>query len=667
MNRLLKNSWLRWLSAICLAALVAGCGGSGAGAGGSATTDASTASSVASVIALTDKASLPAPDSSTSATITVQVKNASNNVLSGEKVAFATSDTGVSLIPTGSGSVTDAAGQAQVRMDLGSGAAARTNRDVTVTATVGAISSTVAVTIIGTRLAISGPDSLTVGASADYTISALDGAGAPVANMPITVTFTGGTPASSSITTAANGQAKLALSGITPGNSAVIARTPGVNEVSRPVTVLGNDAPFRVSSPADGAEVTVNTDQPLVVQLRENGVPVVGRSVVIATSRGSVNGAGNATVQTNASGEVTVLLRSASAGASTITATTFNSGAPNSVSSRVNFVSRVASKLSLSPDPTSISANAPGSATSNSRLVATVRDATDNPVKGALVAFSAQDPSNGTLQPSTAVSDASGQAVASFVAGPTSTGPDAVKVTATVFNPSGSAVASDTRSMTVSSVALFVELGTGNQITALDSTTYEMPWAAIVTDSNRNPVNDARVTVSMTAIGYFKGVWRWNGSAWYPASSETTGLPLRCQSEDRVFNAPDSRRDNNLLDAGEDLNNNARLDPGSPASVRVSSPNQSTGSDGRASLAITYPKSFGGWVEVTMSVTIASSGTESTVRRTFALPLLAADVDKATIAPPNVNANVPFSDPLIPVRGFLVGPYGFQQDCTRAD
>jgi hypothetical protein len=659
MNRL-GRPWIRTLAALCLAGLVAGCGGAGAGAGGSSTSTTST--SVATLVVLTDKVSLPAADGSTSATVTAQVKDASNNVLKNQQVTFSTADTGVSLTPIGTTSLTDSAGQLQVRMDLGSGAAARANRKITVTAASGGVSNTAIVEIIGTRLTITGPDSLTVGSSADYTVTALDGAGAAVPNLPVTVAFAGGTPATSTISTATNGQAKLALTGTTPGNSQVQARATGVEEVSRAITVLGSDTPFRVSSPADGAEVNVNTDQALVVLMRENGAPVVGRPVVIATTRGTVNGGANATVSTNASGEATVTVRSSSAGLSTVTATVFNGSASNSVTSRVNFVSRTPSKLSLSPDPTSISANAIGSSSSTSRLVATVRDATDNPVKGALVTFSAQDPSNGTIHPSTAVSDSSGQAIASFIAGPTSTGPDAVKVTATAFNTNGVVAATDTKSMTVSAVALFIELGTGNTIETVDITTYGMPWSAIVTDANRNPVPGAKVTVSLSAIAFYKGVWVYAGGAWQPRSSaNTSALPLRCPSEDRFFPAPDTRRDNNLLDAGEDTNGNTRLDPGSPASVRVTTTDGKTGSDGRATIAITYPRSFGEWVEVTMRVTIATSGTESSVSRTFVLPVVAADVTTQTVAPPNVNAVVPNNDT---PAGALVGPYGYRQDCA---
>jgi hypothetical protein len=649
-NGLLRRATLA-LGALLAAGLLAACGGEGAGAGGSAagTTD----TSAAGILMFSDKASLPGSDGSTSATITAQVKDASNNVVRNQRVVFATSDSGVALSPVGTSSVTDASGKMQVKLDLGTNAAARANRVVTVTATAGTASASTTVQVLGTRLSVVGPDSLAVGGTAEYTVVAVDGTGAGVAGLPVTVTFGGGTPASSSLTTGADGQAKVTLTGVTAGPGTVSATAAGIDPVSRAVTVLGSDTPFRVVSPADGTEVLVNTDQPITVQFREGGAPAAGRTLVLTTTRGTVNGASSANVVTNANGEATATVRSASAGQATITATVFAGGAPNSVSSRINYVSRTPSKITLSLDPSSIGANAPGSTSSTSRLVATVRDATDNPVKGALVTFSAQDPSNGSIQPSSAVTDASGQAVAAFVAGPTSS--SAVQISASVFNGTGALVASDTKAMTVSAVALFVELGTGNSIEALDSTTYSMPWTAIVTDANRNPVSGLPVTVSLAAVNYFKGIWVYGGSSWAPASYDNPTLPPRkCASEDA--------NRNNLLDAGEDLNGNGRLDPGSPASVRITSADGKTGADGRATLAVIYPKSFGEWVEVTMRVTIGTPGTESTISRTFVVPVLAADVTSQTTAPPNVGARTPTTaNP----PNALVGPYGYVQDCTN--
>lgn len=639
------------IGAVLAVGLLASCGGQGAGGGGGSLS-LDPESEVSSILLFTDSPTLPNASGATSAVVTAQVKNGTNNVVPNQTVTFATTDTGVALSPVGASSKTDSAGRVQVRVDLGDTAAARANRVVTLTATSGSAVGTATVQVVGTRLTVAGPDSITLGGSGEYTVSAADGSGKAVQGLPVTVTFSGGTPASSTLTTGANGQAKVTVTGTKPGAAAVVATASGLDPANRSVNVLGNDAPFRVLSPSDGAEVQVNTDQLVVVQFRENGAPVPNRTVIVTTTRGTVNGAASVNVLTNANGEASVSVRSASAGQATVTATVFSAGTPNSVSSRINFVSRSPAKITLSPDPSSIGANSAGSSSSTSRLVATVRDATDNPVKGALVTFSAQDPSNGSISPSSAVTDASGQAIASFVAGPTST--NNVQVTARVFDSTGTLVGSDTKTMTVSAVALFIELGTGNLIETVDSTTYSMPWSAIVTDANRNPIVGAPVTVSLTATRFFKGIWVWATSSWTTRSFDNpTAPPLSCPSEDV--------NGNDLLDVGEDRNGNGRLDPGSPASVRVTSAEGKTGADGRATIAVIYPRSFGEWVEVTMRVTIGTPGTESRVTRTFVLPVLATDVTQETVAPPNVNARTPTT--VVPA-GALVGPYGYVQDCT---
>jgi hypothetical protein len=646
MNRLLRRATLA-LGAVLAAGLLAACGGEGAGAGGSAAGAAG--STATDILVFSDKATLPATDGSTTATITAQVKDATNNVVRNQRVTFSTTDSGVALSPVGTSSVTDSAGRIQVRLDLGASAAARSRRAVVVNATSGAAGGTTTIQVVGTTLTVTGSTTLTVGTAANFTVTATDATSKPVAGLPITVTFSGGTPASTTVTSGANGQAAVTLTGTTPGEAVIRASATGVDPQPLTVNVVGSDSPFRVIAPS---EAEVGTAQAVTVQYRQNGNPVPGQAIVVSTSRGTIDGQPSVTRTTNAQGEIVLTASSASAGQAEITAT-LAGGVAGSVSSRIAFVSRTPAKISLSPDPSSIAANAPGSTSSSSRLVATVRDAADNPVKDALVTFSATDPSNGSISPGSARSDASGQAVASFIAGPTSSSD--VRVTASVFNSAGTLVAQDTKTLTVSAVALFVELGTGNTIEAVDNTTYSMPWSAIVTDANRNPISGLPVSVSLVAVNYFKGIWVYGGSAWVPRSfNNTTQPPLTCASEDT--NA------NNLRDPGEDVNGNNLLEPGSPASVRVTSADAKTGADGRATLSVIYPKSFGEWVEVTMRVTIGTPGTESAINRTFVLPVLAADVTSQTTAPPNVGRRTPTT---VTPAGALVGPYGYVQDCTN--
>jgi hypothetical protein len=623
-----------------------GCGSEGAGAGGSA---ARTQVTQASDITLfVDKPVLPGSDNTTAAIVTAQVKDSANNALPNQKVAFSTADKGVTLSAVGTTTTTDAAGRMQVKVELGASSSARLNRSILVTATVGSLSRDTTIAVTGTRATLDGPSSLSAGAVADYTLAVLDGTNQPLVGLPVTVTFNGGTPASQQVTTGANGQASVRVTAATAGSSQISASALGIDAASRSVQILGTDSPLRISAPADNAVIDVNTAQTIRLLLKPNGVARVGVPVTVTATRGTFNGTAQslATAITDANGEALVSIASAAVGPSAVSATAVVDGIQLTTSSRVSFVSRVAAKIALSPDVSSLSVNAAGSTSSSTRLVATVRDASDNLVTGATVYFSAVDPSAGSITPGSAVTDSNGQATASFIAGPTSTGPAAVVVKASVFNGAGNVV-SDSRNMTVSAAALFVELGTGNSISAIDGTSYSMPWSAIVTDANRNPVAGAKVSATLVAVTFRKGVWFWNGASWEPRSL-TGGNLLGCSSEDA--------NGNNLLDTGEDVNGNGRLDPGSPATVQITSADGASAANGLAQLSVNYPKSFGEWVEVVMRVTIASSGTENTVSRQFYLPVLGADVNELTKAPPSVGARGPGNE--------LVGPYGYVEDHT---
>jgi hypothetical protein len=644
-----------------LALAMAGCGGDGAGAGGSAgTSGGSASSSVTDITMFSDKATLPAADGATSAIVTAQVKDERNNVVANQVVSFSTTDTGVALTPQSTNGLTDSSGRATLRVDLAAGSVGRTNRSVVITAKTGTITRTTNIEITGTRMTLVGADTIAEGGGADYLITLLDGLNAAVAGVPVTVTFDQGTVSPAVATTGVNGQAAIRVTATKPGPAGKVTASALGLAPEKAVTILSLNAPFTFSAPTSGQSFDVNADQVVTVRYRQPGVAVSGKSVTMSTTRGTFvqSGTSIASVTTDANGDASATLRSAAAGQTTLSAVVSTGTGTLSTSTRVALVSRVPAKLSLSPSPTSISANAIGSSSSTSQLVATVRDANDNPVAGAQVAFSAIDPSSGRIEPGLATTDTDGQAVASFIAGANSTGQGAVQVRAAIVT---APAIFDVKAMTVSAAALFIELGTGNRISEIGSTAYSMPWDAIVTDANRNPVVGATVTASLEAIRYYKGVWVYQGS-WSPQQfDDRANPPVACASED----VPQlgSSNPNNLLDAGEDRNGNAKLDPGSPAAVQITSTGGVTGANGLASLAIIYPKSFAQWVDVLLRVTISTSGTESSVSRPFLLPVLADDVKDAAIAPPNVGARLPVDlDPGpagAPPRS-LIGPYGYE-------
>ena len=666
-ERLDCRGWLAklaWAGVLGAAVSAAGCGGAGAGAGGGAS---SAGGSISQVIVETDKNTLPGSDGSVIATVSVLVKDSANNVVRNQSVTATTTDTGVTLAPAAVPNLTDASGRATFTLQAGGGANGKANRTINIVAIAGNATGQLALEWVNTRLLVSGQSSLVEGASnVGYEVKAVDGAGAALPGVDVAATFDAGTVKESSKKTDSAGKAVFEISATRAIPGTLEVRADGLNAKSSfSVAVQALNQPLVFDAP--GPNVTgagVAEVVPIRVRYQPGaGTSVAGLPVRIATTRGVLaNGETIQTLTTNSSGEVATTVTSSAVGPATLNATLVL--APPAVSltaSRtLSFRSSKPATLTISTERASIPTNLQGTRASTTAVSAYVRDVNDNPVSGIPVAFSAVDPSGGLLEGALGTTDDSGEAKAVFVAGPTSTGPQAVTITATgVVDGPPAVLLKKSAKMTVTSAPLFIELGTGNSIRVKDDTTYEMPWSAIVTDANRNPVVGAQVTTTLTAINYFKGIWYYSG-AWQPRSfADVTKPAVQCLSEDLAD--PVTGRPNNLLDPGEDRNGNVRLDPGSPAAALVTSADGKTGSDGRSTISVGYPKSCGSWVEVTLSVTISTPGSESTLGRTFVLPVLAGDVTSREAAPPNVNAQLS-SDEILP-QGTpprsLIGPYGF--------
>lgn len=634
---------LAWCAGLTFVALTAGCGGSeGAGAQGGAggTSSASTASALQ---LFTDKPTLKA-DGSQTATLTAVVKDANNNVVPRQAVAFTTTDAGSALTPGATPLVTDESGKATATLAVG---ATHLNRVVTVTATAGNISQTVSIPVTGTTVSVAGAPTIAQGSSSAYVVTLRDGSSNALPGVPVTLASARGNGiAPATANTDSTGQASFTVTGSASGSDTLSATALGATGQFT-VNVAAATAVSGISVSPATANVPINTPTALTATYLIGSVPQAGKTLTLSLTRGSFTSNGLTTLSgtTNASGQLQVSVTSPTAGTSSLTA--LDAGDPSVTgTSTLQFFSGPANaaKITLATSSTSVGVNPPGSSTNKSTLIAVVRDASDNPISGATVSFSAiADPSGGSVSPATVVTDSTGTAQSSFIPGGSSTGPNGVQLRAVVAT--NTAIAA-TASLTVDNVAYFVDLGTGNTIEAPSATQYKMPWTANVTDSSGKAVSGAQVSVSLTAVRYFKGVWVYSGGAWGPAGlanagSSPSGPPGVCRNEDL--------NRNNILDGGEDKNGNGKLEPGSPATVAVLS---ATDANGFAPIEITYAKSFGNWVEVTLKATISTPGTESFIERTFVLPVLSSDVTTATTSPPSVGTRVNGSGP-------LTGPYGW--------
>ena len=561
---------------------------------------------VSSVDVTTDKQSLPSAGGEV--TITAFVKNAANVAMPNVPVEFR-ADSGTLISAE---STTNAAGVATVKLSPGSN---KSNRTIAVTATAGTKSGTVNVVVSGSTLTITGGSTQQLGATSTYSVRAVDSSGNPLAGAGLTFTSVLGnalTPATA--TTDASGNATFSYTAGNSGNDTLTVTGPGTMRQTTTVTISAVSLSF--TSPAPNTSVNVNALQAVKVRYLVSGVAQVGKMVNFSSTRGAVS---SASVLTDASGDASVNVSSATAGPATITAQIAGVGA---ATLPVTFVATTPSTITLQATPSAISPNQTGS-TNQSTLSAVVRDAAGNLVANQTVNFNLlSDLSGGTLSAGTAVTDANGRAQVQFIAGATSTPANGVRVQASVVG----IPASEAR-LTVSGSALFISFGISNEISNLDPTIYTKRFAVYVTDANGVAVGNQVVNLSVIPVSYGKGTLSLSG---FPVRwSYSAGSPTICPNEDA--------NGNGILDAGEDANGNGRLTPGN---VVVASPGSlTTDTAGRAYFDLQYGEQYAPWMVVQIKARAAVAGTESITTTDFDVVGMVSDFDGST-AP--AGANSPF-------------------------
>ena len=86
-----------------------------------------------------------------------------------------------------------------------------------------------------------------------------------------------------------------------------------------------------------------------------------------------------------------------------------------------------------------------------------------------------------------------------------------------------------------------------------------------------------------------------------------------------------------MFDAAYDLNGNGVLDPGIPLTVSASG---QTDALGLATLTISYPRNYGSWVQLALTVRGTVAGTEAAATTEMTLPVLARDFSERRVPPP---------------------------------
>jgi len=552
------------------------------------------------------------------------VKNEQSVLMEGIEVSFsATNNAGVELQLTQP--VTAADGTARALLSTQNDAS---NRTVTLTAQVGSLVKSIDIKITGTEVTINGSSSVILNDTVAYTLRVQDSDGVAIPNQTILVEAENGTLSAASVITEANGQAILTYTASTSGEDTITATA--LNTMTELGVNVQQDEFSFIVVPAN--DVPLNEETPLSIEWLQEGNPAVAREVTFSTSRGAISGP--ATVLTDADGVATISIQANNAGLASITASGVDTDG-------VLLVNAVTQFEFVAVDPYTLIADATpdliGPDGQTSTITAVVRDQSGNLVKDAVVNFNVDDVSTGSISPSQATTDSNGVASTVFTSGaPTSE--DGVKITASVATGAG---ISDTVYMTVGDRAFDISIGTGNVIESPDTTTYLKRFAVFVSDSVGRPVSGVSLTASGTPVKYSnggtykKGYWQWNDilSIYAPI------VTAICDNED--ING------NGILDSiplDEDVNGDGFLTPGIVGTLLVSG-SGITDENGQVELEYRYPRSFGYWYDIVITVFGQSTGSEASQDYFYTLGVAAEDLT-------NQGAGLPDN------------PYGALADCS---
>lgn len=312
-------------------------------------------------------------------------------------------------------------------------------------------------------------------------------------------------------------------------------------------------------------------------------------------------------------------------------------------------VTATITSASVSANPSVVGTNLNGVTSNRSEIRALFLGANNLPIKNVRVRFDLDGDANSiggvfTTGASTLYSDVNGVVTTSYAPGTRSSPTNGVTVRAcygvsdTDPNLIG-CLTYKTVTLTVTSEPVGVSIGE-NELIIVNELTYVKKFIVSVVDAAGAAKPDVGLVVSVDLLQYRKGFYVLAGDHWEKAGTLPSGDTAVCANED-------SNR-NGVLEAGEDINGNGRLNPGK-ADVSVSLLQTKTRADGTAELQIQYAKSFATWVDA--KITVAASGVIGTEGRDTALvapvPADAASIKNKDVAP-----------------AYAVSPYGYAASCT---
>jgi hypothetical protein len=548
-------------------------------------------------------------DNSDSATITATVLDSTNAVMEGVTVLF--SSTG-GQFNSSSIVTTDTGGEAAIGFSSG---ADRSNQTVTITGTVSGLSpKTVPIQITGSTVTLTaGNTNLEVGgAAADtLTVAVKDAGGNPISGTDVTASIDTSSTGSATVspatgTTDINGELDVTVTGTGSGTITVRVQVAGVT-ATKEYTVSATGIAFGISNPTTDP-YSLKTDKSLTIEVNAPNQT----AVQFATTLGYWDGVpGDMVVEKNVTGgTASAALRSANAGVATVQVTDVDdTSTTDTLKVAIYAPSTEASQIAIQASATVVAISS-GSVSNSVTLTATVKNANDEPVGNAPVAFSIQNPTGGgeSVSPVIAYTDSYGDASAAFLSGSSSSDALGVTVVATVV---GTAI-NDTIAIVIGGTAGSVMIGIGSTILSTNNdTTYELPMSVIVADSNGNPLQGATVTLGLWPSHYSTGEW-------------VEVEEGECRADIWGTFANEDLNRNLILDAGEDVNVDGELTPPSSAAGTVKS-TVTTDENGVASFNLIYSKSSAAWIVDEIKASTMVLGTETQSTYSFRLGWLAGE------------------------------------------
>ena len=629
---------------------------------------------VSSIRLIANSFQLGSEGNSNGVIITAIVKDKSNNLVEGVEINFS-ADSGEILpietletveVPvvdpldpganetttvTRGSKKTDESGRSQARLTTQSNA---DNRTITVTATVPSVTGEVlqdslTVNVVGTTLSIAGPSAVVINNEIALVISLRNSAGKGIAGQTLELTsqlgnlFDNPAPVTNAL-----GQAEVILTASNAGIDTITASKAGadsgnlqlaISDSNFVITPVPLPAPHQercISLEANedinnnrvldegedvnqngkldlGCQVPINlpagVGQQINIHWDEGGVNQVNEKIILSTTRGRLDNNEIRTDLINGDASFTVF-----PGGDTGNALiTIRAERPDGPSRQIalKFVAQEARTITIQANPAVIGVNLGGATNEQSEIVAVVRDPENNLVFGKRVDFALNDISGGRLTQGSAITDDFGRATTVYIAGPSSSAANGVEITAQVADaPDVSKLAT----LTVAKRALFVTVGSGNELEKIDGRKYNVFHTVLVTDANGTPVSDAEVTLSVYPLLYSKG-----GTFSFECN---LGGSSCCPNEDQNRNG--------LLDQSdlltEDTNGNEQLDPGNV--ITVDNLVLTTDDTGFADFNVSYAIQYAQWITVEIIARASVAGSEGSNRLQLDTICLDADAVK---------------------------------------